>query len=204
MVQAESEKLILLVWICWSYPTQGLETLDAIPALSQCLIPVTVHSFMTVDHCLILFSSQSVSEQSSLEFISLHPPFYFVIEPNAIISAVYTPVPGEDPEKFELNKFTAGNILMLNCTVRGSSGDFTYQWSRVRNLIFEDCCDNATSTLVVPLYSDNAGSYTCIVNESWTSKYFTVSVIGELCSVLTHHSLQSVYQEELQLCCEEE
>ena len=139
---------------------------------------------MTVDHHLTLSTSQSVSEQHSLEFMFFHSPFYFVAELNAIISADYTPVPGEDPEKLGDNEFTAGSTLILKCTIEKSTEDMNnnYQWSITRTSSSVGCTKCTNPTLIVggpPLYSISAGSYRCIINSTLTSRPFIVSVAGE-------------------------
>ena len=42
------------------------------------------------------------------------------LEQNVIISANYTPAPGEDPGELGPNEFTAGSVLSLNCIVQGN------------------------------------------------------------------------------------
>lgn len=106
------------------------------------------------------------------------------IVPKAVISVVYTPVQGEDPEKLGANEFTAGNVLILNCTLEGSSGDRdqTYEWSMTGNMnqSCASCNASATPTLTLLLYSDSAGNYTCTTSDSEPSESFTVTVVGEL------------------------
>ena len=108
------------------------------------------------------------------------------------ISAVYTPAPGEEPEKLGPNEFTAGSELSLNCTVQGHSGNLTYAWSVMENPDTEDCyrcyisTHTTTSILTLghpALYSYFAGTYTCSVSESGrpdsgNSDDFIVTVVG--------------------------
>ena len=101
------------------------------------------------------------------------------------------------------NEFTAGSVLILNCTVQGNSGTLTYEWSVTGNPDTSDCRSCTTigpqphsSTLRLAeraLNSYHAGIYTCIVSEngrpdSGNSDTFTVTVVGELiCTVLPHN-----------------
>ena len=116
------------------------------------------------------------------------------IELNVTVSAVYTPAPGEDPNKLGPNAFTAGSALTLNCTVKGHSGGLTYVWSITGNSSTPDCtrCNidlspNASQLALghPALYSYFAGVYTCTVSESGrpdsgSSDDFTVTVVGRL------------------------
>ena len=54
----------------------------------------------------------------------------YSIELNVTISAVYTPAPGEDPEKWCPNEFTAGSALTLNCTVTQWRSDICLVYNR--------------------------------------------------------------------------
>ena len=103
-------------------------------------------------------------------------------EPNAVISTIYTPVPEENPEKMGANEFTAGSVLILSCTVEGSVEQYNrYKWSTTGSASL-GCTECNNSTLIVggpPLYSGYAGNYTCTVNDTLSSRPFTVSVIGE-------------------------
>ena len=111
------------------------------------------------------------------------------------VSAVYTPVPGEDSNDLGPNEFTAGTDLKLNCTVEGNRNDLKYMWS-VKNITTrpESCtgCNidtsSSISTLIVgkpPLYSYYADVYVCTVNEtsrplSTNQDEFSVNVVGKL------------------------
>ena len=113
-----------------------------------------------------------------------HSPFYFVAERTAIISADYTPVPGEDPDKLGVNEFTAGSTLVLKCTIEKSTEDMNnnYRWSVNGTSSSMGCTECNKPTLIVggpPLYSVNAGNYTCTINSNLTSRPFIVSVVGE-------------------------
>ena len=115
------------------------------------------------------------------------------IELIVTISAVYTPAPGEDPEKLGPNEFTAGSALTLNCIVKGHSGALTYAWSVAGNPSTPGCTrcniDSAnTPTLALghpALNSYFAGVYTCTVSESGrpdsgNSDDYTVTIVGKL------------------------
>ena len=120
----------------------------------------------------------------------------YSIELNVTISAVYTLAPGEDPEKWCPNEFTAGSALTLNCTVKGHSGGLTYVWSITGNFSTPDCnidlSPNASLlTLGHPaLNSYFAGVYTCTVSESGrpdsgNSDDFTVTIVGRFMHIYT-------------------
>ena len=109
-----------------------------------------------------------------------------------IVSAVYTPTPGEE---LGPNEFTAGSDLTLNCTVQGHSGGLTYAWSVVESFTPScsvDRCNidisSTTSLLALghpALNSYFAGVYTCTVSESGrpdsgNSDDFTVKVVSKL------------------------
>ena len=110
------------------------------------------------------------------------------------ITANYTAAPGEDPDDLGPDEFTAGSILILNCTVEGKSGTLSYEWSVTGNPDTSDC-DNCTTIGPQPhtstlrlgqpaLNSYYAGIYTCTVSESGrpdsgNSDAFTVTVVGE-------------------------
>ena len=119
------------------------------------------------------------------------------------VSADYTAAPGENPNDLGPNEFTAGSILILNCTVQGDSGTLTYEWSVTENPDTPDCEDCTTigtpphtSTLrlaELALNSYHAGIYTCTVSESGrpdseNSDNVTVTVVGEsICIVPYNH-----------------
>ena len=83
---------------------------------------------------------------------------------------------------------TAGGDLVLHCNVMGNSKGLTYEWSVMDNPTTISCtlCSfptSATSTLMVGIYSYNAGIYTCTVSEpgkplSTNSDTFSVNFVG--------------------------
>ena len=119
------------------------------------------------------------------------------------ITANYTPAPGEDPDDLGPDEFTAGSILILNCTVQGKSGTLSYEWSVTGNPDTPGCrkCNIVgsqphSSTLRLEeeaLNSYHAGVYTCTVSEidrddSGNSDNFNVTVVGEIIAVVSVHS----------------
>ena len=107
------------------------------------------------------------------------------------ITANYTAAPGEDPDDLGPDEFTAGSILILNCTVQGKSGTLSYEWGnrdtpgcRMYN-ITGPLPHSSTLRLGQPaLNSYHAGIYTCTVSESGrpdsgNSDTFPVTVVGE-------------------------
>ena len=87
------------------------------------------------------------------------------------------------------NKFKAGSDLTLHCDVLGNSGSLSYKWSVMNNTIPANCTEcsidttSTISTLMVGIYSFNAGIYTCAVNEkgkplSINSDIFSVKFVG--------------------------
>ena len=142
----------------------------------------------------------SVSE--SLHIIIIIRPFLST-ELKVTITANYTAAPGEDPDDLGPDEFTAGSILILNCTVRGKSGTLSYEWSVTGNPDTPGCrsCNITgsqphSSTLRLAqeaLNSYHAGIYTCAVgeidrNDSGNSDNFNVTVVGEIIAVASMHS----------------
>ena len=89
------------------------------------------------------------------------------------------------------DKFKAGGDLTLHCDVLGHNGNLLYNWSVMNNTIpscaeAKECSIDTTSntsTLMVGIYSFNAGIYTCTVNEkdkslSTNSDTFSVKFVG--------------------------
>ena len=114
------------------------------------------------------------------------------------VSANYTTAPGEDPDDLGPNEFTAGSILILNCTVLGNSGTLTYEWSMTENPNTSDChsctvigTQPHSSTLRLAkeaLNSYHAGIYTCTVSETGRDNNddFNVTVVGVfMCTITT-------------------
>ena len=73
------------------------------------------------------------------------------------------------------DKFKTGGDLTLHCDVLGNSGSVSYKWSVMNNTVPSSCthakqCSidtkSTTSTLMVGIYSYNAGIYTCTVSET--------------------------------------
>ena len=81
------------------------------------------------------------------------------IELIVTVSAVYTPAPGEDPEKLGPNEFTAGSALTLDCTVKGHSGALTYTWSVTGNPETPDCNIDSANTPTLALGHPALNSY---------------------------------------------
>ena len=147
---------------------------------------------------MTLSPSLSVSEKEI--YRCLNNGRCYSIELNVTVSAVYTPAPGEDPEKLGPNEFTAGSELTLNCTVKGHSGALTYTWSVTGNPETPDCTgcniDTSSTTSLLALgqnalYSYFAGVYTCTVNESGrpdsgNSDDFNVTVVGNCFNTLLY------------------
>ena len=85
---------------------------------------------------------------------------------------------------------TAGGDLILHCNVMGNSSSITYEWSVMDSPTTSESCTSCsvdttstTSTLMVGIYSYNAGVYTCTVNEpdkflSTNSDTFYVKFVG--------------------------
>ena len=112
------------------------------------------------------------------------------------VSAIYRAAPGEAPGELGSNQFTAGSLLILNCSLDGHSGALSYSWSVSGNPSTPDCssygCNidtsSNTSTIVLrkgPLFSYYAGNYTCTVSEAGreainSSDDLLVTVIGVL------------------------
>ena len=85
---------------------------------------------------------------------------------------------------------TAGGDLILHCNVMGNSRILTYEWSVMDSPTTSESCTSCsvdttstTSTLMVGIYSYNAGIYTCTVNEtgkplSTNNDTFSVKFVG--------------------------
>ena len=85
---------------------------------------------------------------------------------------------------------TAGGDLILHCNVMGNSTSLTYEWSVMDGPTTSESCrscsvytTSTTSTLMVGIYSYNAGIYTCTVSEpgkplSTNSDTFSVQFVG--------------------------
>ena len=85
---------------------------------------------------------------------------------------------------------TAGGDLILHCNVIGNSRSLTYKWSVMDGPTTSESCRSCSvdtkstaSTLMVGIYSYNAGIYTCTVNEagkplSTNSDTFSVKFVG--------------------------
>ena len=103
--------------------------------------------------------------------------------PDAVIIPVYTPVNGENPDKLGPNEFTAGGILILNCSLDTLSNGLTYTWSMAPHHDCTNCHTDLSSktsqTLTVLLYPQYTGNYTCSINGSLTSQPFTVHLRGK-------------------------
>ena len=97
------------------------------------------------------------------------------------ITVDYTSAPDEAPGELAANEFTAGSILYLICEVEETSGNLSYSWFVDGN---STLIISTSSTLILePLFSTNAGNYTCSVSESGrpetqSSDSYTVRVVG--------------------------
>ena len=80
---------------------------------------------------LTLSTLLSVSEVTAYHAYMSSP--FLSTELKVTITANYTPAPGEDPDDLDPDEFTAGSILILNCTVQGKSGTLSYEWSVTGN-----------------------------------------------------------------------